>query len=60
MVIYLMTYCNRFGILLDTWLYGEILQYSGYLYVFAVCIGCLFVDAARQNMFIFLKKIIRI
>lgn len=56
--IYLITDNGRFRMPLNSWLYGEILQYRGYFYILVVCIGCLLVDQVRKLIFDLLLKVI--
>lgn len=51
LAIYMLTDNSYVRKPLDHWLFGEILNYRGYLYVFLICIGCLLVDKARQILF---------
>lgn len=51
LAIYLLTDNNYVRKPLNHWLYCEILNFGGYLYVFLICIGCLLIDKVRQLIF---------
>lgn len=56
LAIYLITDSDWLRLHIDTWLYGEILAYRGYLYAVLLCLACMLVDKVREVLFKLIEK----